>query len=122
MRRFRKRMYEEYSQEFTSDESFNAAYKKVRRIKRFYSHLKVYIIVNVIIIVSNLSRGFSGREIIHNGLWDWDTYSTAIFWGIGLAIHALSVFGSDLFFNDEWEQRKIQEYMKKEQGNTNKWQ
>ena len=52
MGRFRKRMYEEYAQEFSTDESFNIAYKKVKKIKGFYSHLKIYIIVNVIIIIS----------------------------------------------------------------------
>ena len=47
-------MYEEHGHKFSSDESFNVAYRKVKRIKGFYSHLKVYIIVNIIIIVSNL--------------------------------------------------------------------
>ena len=35
MGRFRRRMYEEYAQEFSSDESYNNAYRKVKRLKGF---------------------------------------------------------------------------------------
>ncbi|MBF4507957.1 2TM domain-containing protein [Flavobacterium sp. JLP] len=122
MGRYRRRMYEEYGQEFTNDESFNIAYRKVKKIKGFYSHLKVYIIVNLIIIVSNLSRDFSMIKFNDNGLFDWNTYSTAFYWGIALLIHAFSVFGLDIFFNRDWEQKKIQEYMNKQSSNNNKWE
>ncbi|WP_163408309.1 2TM domain-containing protein [Flavobacterium ajazii] len=122
MGRFRKRFYEEYGQEFENNESFEIAYKKVKRIKGFYSHLKVYLIVNAIIIISNINRDFIGNRFNDSGLSDWHTYSTALFWGIGLLIHAFTVFGPDLFFGAEWEQKKIQKYMDKESQNTNKWE
>jgi hypothetical protein len=122
MGRCRKRMYEEYGHEFKNDESFEIAYKKVKRIKGFYSHLKVYIIVNIIIIVSNLNRDFIGNRFEVNGLENWHTYSTAFYWGIALLIHAFTVFGPDIFFNGDWEQRKIQKYMDKESSNTSKWE
>ncbi|CAD0007670.1 2TM domain-containing protein [Flavobacterium chungangense] len=122
MGRFRKRIYEEYSQEFSNDEHFEIAYKKVKRIKGFYSHLKIYIIVNAVIIISNLSRDFSGIRLNEGAFFEWHTYSTAVFWGIGLAAHALSVFGRNIFFGDDWEKRKIQEYMSKQSANNNKWE
>lgn len=122
MGRFRRRMYDEYAYEFSTDESYNAAYRKVKRLKGFYSHLKIYIIVNLIIIVSSLNRHFFTGGIQESGLFDWDTYSTAFYWGIGLLVHAVSVFGRDVFFSDDWEQRKIQKYMEKEASNTNKWE
>lgn len=122
MGRFRRRMYDEYAQEFSNDDHFEIAYKKVKRIKGFYSHLKVYIIVNAIIIISNLNRDFIGSTFEVNGLLDWHTYSTAFYWGIALVIHAFTVFGPDLFFNSDWEQKKIQKYMDKEASNTNKWE
>lgn len=115
-------MYEEYGDEFSTDESFNAAYRKVRRIKGFYSHLKVYIIVNIIIIISNLNNGFIGNRIEIRGFRDWEVYSTAFYWGIALAIHAFTVFGPDIFFNKDWEDRKIQKYMEKEAQNKKKWE
>jgi len=122
MGRYRRHMYEEYAQEFKNNESFEIAYRKVKRIKGFYSHLKVYIIVNVIIIISNLNKDFIGSRFQEDGLLDWHTYSTALYWGIALLIHAFTVFGPDLFFSGDWEQKKIQKYMNKEQANTNKWQ
>ena len=122
MGRYRRRMYEEYGHEFNNDESFESAYKKVKRIKGFYSHLKVYIVVNILIIISNLNRDFVGFRFQEDGLLNWHTYSTAFYWGIALLIHAFTVFGPDIFFNGDWEQRKIQKYMDKEASNTNKWE
>ncbi|WP_269237051.1 2TM domain-containing protein [Flavobacterium flavigenum] len=122
MGRCRRRFYEEYGQEFENDESFERAYKKIKRIKGFYSHLKIYLIVNAIIIFSNINRDFVGNRFDESGLFEWHTYSTAFFWGIGLLIHAFTVFGPDLFFGSDWEQKKIQKYMNKESQNTNKWE
>ncbi|MGQ7944794.1 2TM domain-containing protein [Flavobacterium sp. WC2509] len=122
MGQFRKRMYEDYRQEFDTDESYNLAYKKVKRIKGFYSHLTIYVIVNVIIIATNLHRDALGEDILYSGLLNWKIYSTALFWGIGLVSHWFSVFGRDLFFSHDWEQKKIQKYMEMEKENTNKWE
>ncbi|WP_294960858.1 2TM domain-containing protein [uncultured Flavobacterium sp.] len=128
MGRFRRNMYDEYTKEhfgeYTDDPNYNAAYRRVRRLKRFYSHLKIYIIVNIIIIVSSLTRDkFTGVMVMDlSGLLESRTYSTAFFWGIGLLAHALSVFGADWFFGSDWEQRKIQKYMEKDAANKNKWE
>ena len=118
MGRFTRRMFEEDTREYSSDESYNIAYKKVKRIKGFYGHLKIYFIVNAIIIISSINRDF----IRSSEFWNWHTFSTAIFWGIVLLAHGLSVFGRDLFFNDDWEKNKIQEIMEKEKANINKWE
>lgn len=121
MGQFRRQMYEDYAQEFSTDESFNLAYKKVKRIKGFYSHLRVYVMVNIIIIISSLNKPYMVDHFVIRGFRDWEIYSTAFFWGIALAIHAFSVFGPDLFFNKDWEQNKIRKYMEKETENKNKW-
>ena len=122
MGRYRRQMYEEYGHEFSNDESFNLAYKKVKRIKGFYSHLKVYIIVNAIIIISNLNRHYIGNHFELRGFQDWETYSTAFYWGIALVIHAFTVFGPDIFFGKDWEQKKIQKFMDRDAQNKNKWE
>ena len=122
MARLRRHMYEQYGQEFSTDESYNAAYKKVKKIKGFYSHLKIYIIVNAIIIVSNLNRDIFAHSFSESAWISWHTYSTAMYWGIGLLIHAFTVFGPDVFFNKDWEEKKIQKYMDKDAENTNKWE
>ncbi|WP_119792476.1 2TM domain-containing protein [Flavobacterium anhuiense] len=126
MGRFRREMYEDYARqhlgEYTDDENYNAAYRRVKRLKRFYSHLKIFLIVNIIIIVSSLTRDNFNEGMDFSGLKEWHTYSTAFFWGIGLLAHALSVFGTDWFFGSDWEKRKIQKYMEKDAANKNKWE
>ncbi|KQB39317.1 2TM domain-containing protein [Flavobacterium aquidurense] len=128
MGRFRQRMYEDYRHEFSTDESYNVAYRKVKKIKGFYSHLKIYILVNIIIIVSSLNRDYlgshfyAGNNFEVRGFRDWEIYSTAFYWGIGLLIHAFTVFGPNIFFSNDWEQKKIQKYMDKDAQNKNKWE
>lgn len=128
MERFRGQFYDELAREYEkeygkdqgSDERYNAAYKKVKKIKGFYSHLKVYLIINVIIVASSLNSNFIGSGFDLSGLSEWHTYSTAFFWGIGLVIHAVSVFGPNIFFSEDWEQRKIKEFMEKDKNQ--KWE
>ena len=117
MGRYRRRMFDNYQEEGNSpDELYNLAYKRVKRIKGFYIHALVYVLVNAFIIFSNFDRSTNGTEI----LMKWETWSTALFWGIGLVAHGFSVFGRDLLFGSDWEEKKIQELMKKGQGE--KWE
>lgn len=93
---------------FAKEKQFLRAKRKVKSIKGFYSHLVVYILVNGFIIMSKfLSDG--DWEIF----WEYQSYSTAFFWGIGLAFHAFNVFGMDFVLGKHWEERKIKEYMDK---------
>lgn len=103
-----------HSDEFSTDERYNMAFKQVKRIKGFYVHLLVYLLVNTFIIFGNT------YNIDKVEFWRWETFSTAIFWGIGLAAHGLSVFGKNIFFSPDWEQRKINELMEKEKDQ--KWE
>ncbi len=94
---------ETYSSTNTKLES---AKKHVKRIKGFYIHATVYICVNLFIIVANSldsSKGFA----------DADGYMTALFWGFGLLAHAMTVFAPDFILGNNWEERKIHEYMNK---------
>jgi hypothetical protein len=117
MGRYRRRMFENYQEEGNNpDELYNLAYKRVKRIKGFYVHSLVFVLVNAFIIYSNFDRSSIGTAIFLK----WETWSTALFWGIGLAAHGLSVFGRDLFFGSGWEEKKIQEFMKKDK--SEKWE
>lgn len=117
MGRFGRRMFEEYQQEgYSSDERYNMAYRRVKRIKGFYVHALVYVLVNAFIIISSFNRSELGSEIFFR----WETFSTALFWGIGLVAHGMSVFGRDLFFGHDWEERKIKEFMDKDKNQ--KWE
>tara|TARA_R110000868_G_scaffold51116_12_gene162432 strand:+ start:2976 stop:3329 length:354 start_codon:yes stop_codon:yes gene_type:complete len=117
MGRLRQRMYENYtSGNENPDARYDMAYKRVKRIKGFYVHVMVYVLVNAFIIVSNINRNFiRGEDIL-----EFELLSTPIFWGIGLLFHGISVFGKSLFFGSNWEEKKIKELMDKDKNN--KWE
>lgn len=91
------------------EQKYIRAKKKVKAIKGFYIHLTVYIIINLFLIITYVIAGF-GWKIF----WQWQTYNTAIFWGIGIAFHAFNVFGMNFLLGSNWEERKIKEIMSKE--------
>ena len=89
---------------FLKEEAYLRAKKRVDKIIGFYWHLASYVIVNIFIIIlitSNSDQSF----------WNFGTFATAIFWGIGLFFHFLGVFGPSIFFSKDWEAKKIKEYM-----------
>lgn len=97
--------------QYLKEEAYLRAKEKVKKIMGFYWHLASYIIVNLFIIIVIVTNG--GK------LFSFGTFATPIFWGIGLLFHFLSVFGPDFLFGKNWEERKIKEYMEKEQNKHN---
>jgi len=117
MGKYRRRMFEEYQKEnFNPDDRLELAIKRVKRIKGFYVHLMVYSIINIFIVYGN----YYGNTHKDYSFWSWQTFSTVLFWGIGLLAHGLSVFGGNLFFGSNWEEKKIKEFMEKEK--SEKWE
>lgn len=117
MRRFdQKYNTEYYAGDNNTDELYNLAYKRVKRIKGFYIHLAVYIIVNGFSIFTKLNHNWDTDK----DLTELQDFDTMFYWGIGLFFHGLSVFGSNLFFGSKWEEKKMKEFMEKEKNN--KWE
>ncbi len=99
-----------------NSEQYQLAKKEVGEIKGFYIHLFIYLIVNVCIVVSNYNYKLS----IIDAIFSWATLGTAVFWGIGLASHWSRVFGKNLLFNKNWEEKKIKEFMS--MNTKNNWE
>jgi hypothetical protein len=95
---------------------YENALKRVKRVKGFYMHLMVYVVINLMIVMINIQNLKAGESY-----FKLENFFTALFWGIGLLSHFLSVFGPDLFLGKNWEERKIKELMEQEK-NSNKWQ
>ena len=89
----------------TNEIKYLEAQKRVKRLKGFYIHATVYVLVNLFLIGNNVQRGMNPSDI--------DNYCTAIFWGIGLLGHALSVFLPNMIMGKDWEEKKIRELMDK---------
>lgn len=91
-------------------ERYYRAKKKVDRIKGFYKHLTIYIIINIFLLVLKYFN-----EIDYNdNFWRWETLNVVFFWGIGLAIHFINVFGFNFILGKNWEEQKIKELMEKD--------
>lgn len=116
MKDSRRMSVENQSDSTFTENRYQVASKRVKRIKGFYGHLMVYIFVNAVIICSN----YYGNSNKDSFSWSLQTFSTAFFWGIGLLAHGLSVFGGDLLFGQKWEEKKIQEFMNKDKNE--KWE
>nr|WP_299338240.1 2TM domain-containing protein [Allomuricauda sp.] len=106
--------------------SYERAKKRVKRLKGFYSHLSVYIIINIILIVIKMRYLGSSFSIERDGDtfvldWsDWDIISTPLVWGLFLAIHAIKVFSYPMV--QRWEKRQIQKQMDREDDSFSKFQ
>ncbi len=100
---------------FKEEDAYLRAKKKLDKLVGFYWHLAVYVAVNlflIILIVSNSDQGF----------FDFGTWATPFFWGIGLLFHFLGVFGPNFMFGKNWEEKKIKEYMDKDKEEYQRFQ
>lgn len=100
---------------FQPEDKYTAAKREVKRLKGFYTHLIVYIAINIMIVFLNIGDLDKGESYFKT-----ENFFTLFFWGIGLFVHAFSVFVPDLIFGRNWEDKKIKEFMEKEKNE--KWE
>ena len=110
-----KRNYKSEFEKFQPEDKYADAQRKVKRLKGFYTHLIVYIVINIMIVFIN-SRDLDAGE----SYFKIENFFTAFFWGIGLLAHALSTFMPNFIFGRNWEEKKIKEFMEKEK--SEKWE
>ena len=85
------------------DEAIRRARKKARDIRGFYFSALLYALIIPILWIVNLSVG--------GPVW---AHWPMIGWGIGLGIQGLSLFAGRTVFGAEWEERKVEELMARE--------
>jgi len=93
---------------YNEQTAYDRASRRVKEIKEFYGSLISYCIVIPVLVFINF-RTFSGFQ------WFW---FPMLGWGMGLVFHAFRVFG----YGSSWEERKIQEILKKDEEKSNKWE
>ena len=71
--------------------AFEQAKTHLKLVRDFYYHLMVFVFMNLLFVILDRRAGTSGNAVF--GL-DW-AYWLIIFWGIGVAGHAISVFLGD---------------------------
>ena len=87
------------------------ARKRVEELKAFYYSLVSYCLVIPFLIFIWYKYSYYTIQ------WFWFPMAG---WGIGLAFQAYKVFVNDGAFGSKWEERKIEEYLRKEEE-TKRW-
>ncbi|WP_350288102.1 2TM domain-containing protein [uncultured Croceitalea sp.] len=94
-----------------NENKYIRARERVEELKKFYGHVTSYVLV---------IGGLAALNYWTDGWrYMWFLWA-ALGWGIGLIAHAIGTFGLNPFFGKDWEKRKIQEYMEKQEDNE-KW-
>ena len=93
------------------DDRYVKARKRLDELKAFYGSLLSYCIIIPFLIF------IWYRYSSHTIQWFW---FPMIGWGLSLCIQAYRVYVNDGVFGASWEERKIKEYMDKEEQ-TNRW-
>ncbi len=97
---------------------FQKAQKRARKIKGFYTHVFVFLLVNTVLFtvkpsVTNRIIEASGiQEIGFANYLHWQFWTITLSWTFILIIQGLTLFGQPLIA--KWERRKIQDYLNKE--------
>ncbi|MDW9381233.1 2TM domain-containing protein [Chryseobacterium sp. JV558] len=81
--------------------AYRKASRRVKELKEFYGNLTSYCIIIPFLALLNLMTA-------PGHFW---FFWPALGWGIGLAFHAISVFG----IGKNWEEKKIKELMEKDE-------
>ncbi|MCF8715175.1 2TM domain-containing protein [Joostella atrarenae] len=102
----------------SEEEKYRIAKERVNKLKGFYWHLAIYIVINSYILTNiYISKGYTGE-----GFWHWTSFITLFFWGIGLLFHAWGVFGPRFLFSKKWEEKQIEKYLAKEDAERKQWE
>lgn len=101
---------------FEKENRYIKAREQVAEIRKFYNGLISYVIVIGFLAAINY--------FIDGWGYPWFLWA-ALGWGIGLCFQAARAYRLNPFMNSDWEERKIREFMEKEDrenGNMGRWE
>ena len=81
------------------------AWSRVRSLGRFYTHLSLFLIGNFALIMVDLST--PGET--------W-FFIPLLAWGLVVGLHAAQAYEMLPWFSQDWEQRKVREFMEQKLG------
>jgi len=101
---------------FDKENRYLDAKERVGHIKKFYTSLISYfVIIGALALLNFYTDGLR---------YPWFLWA-AFGWGIGLVFQAAKAFNWNPFVSREWEERKIKEFMErdqKSQSNMGRWE
>ncbi len=93
------------------EDAYLRAQKKVDNLKGFYIHLLVYFIINSVFTYIKIAENMGNGATFQEAFFDNDNFGLWLLWGIGLVFHGVNVFITNGKFGQDWEERKIKEFM-----------
>jgi len=90
--------------ENADEKKYKMAQQRVADIKKFYSDLIAYVVVNIILFIIDFLTSPG----------DWWFYWVTLIWGALMIGHAVRVFAFGSQGSKKWEEDKIKEIMDKE--------
>ncbi|WP_036821245.1 2TM domain-containing protein [Polaribacter sp. Hel1_85] len=101
--------------EYLDEKKLIRAKLRVDEIKNFYKHIVTYILVNLFLtFVWKFSFKIFGDFVVSNHFDDDGFTHIPIWfiWGVFLAADVINTFGFTSKYGRDWEERKINEFMK----------
>jgi hypothetical protein len=89
----------------TELEEYQTAKDRAQEVKGFHTHATMYVLANAALATLNLTTLKKNKGIIW---FIWPLMGM----GIGLTVHAISVFGIGSFLGKAWKERQIQHELK----------
>jgi len=93
---------------------YDRAKRRVERLKGFYRHLAIFIVVNLMITGFKVYDSLGSWEAFTSELQTINVLSSWTVWGAILGIHAFMVFVFPKLLGYDWEERKIEQLMQDE--------
>jgi len=95
--------------------TYKQAEKRVKRIRDFYNHLQIFVIMIVILVMFSYTIiEFFGIYISNENLLYWvktTIWIHVLLCFVGLAIHGILTFRYNIDFVNNWEKKKVEAYM-----------
>ncbi|MEM1003144.1 MAG: 2TM domain-containing protein [Bacteroidota bacterium] len=98
----------------TNDKRLMRAKYRVSQLRSYYTHLLVYILVNLLISGVKISFALRAGDALSEALFSFNTLSVWVIWGIFLLIHTFRTFVLPFILGYDWEYRKLEQYVEEE--------
>lgn len=96
------------------DRSYLIAKNRVEKLRKYYVHLIVYLVGNLLISGVKVSFALSEGASLYDAIFNLNTFAVWIIWGIFVVIHTFNVLGLPLLLGYDWESKKLERFMEEE--------
>ena len=101
-------------EQITREQKYIQIKKRVERVGKFYKHLAVYVVVNLLLSTYFIYNDIQSGDTFEEAFFNLGNFKIWFWWGIGVVFQAINTFGLPIVLGKDWEERKLQEYLNEE--------